>query len=260
MIAPMNDDAVIVTQLRTAGCVFAEDEARLLLEAAGSPAQLAAMVNRRVAGQPLEHILGWVEFRGRRLIVEPGVFVPRQRTGFLVEQAVRLAAPGAIVLDVCCGCGAIGAAIAAELGRVELHATDVDPAAVACARRNLPEHTVHQGDLFAALPPALRGRADLVVANVPYVPTEAIASMPPEAREHEPRTALDGGADGLTLLRRVTAEAPGWLAPGGHLLIETSREQAPAAQAAFAAHALSARMATEDELGATVVIGRKLAD
>src|SRR5262245_9989650 len=213
MIAMMNDDPSIVAQLRTAGCVFAEDEARLLVEAAGTPTELAAMVNLRVAGQPLEHILGWVEFRGRRLIVEPGVFVPRQRTGFLVEQAVGLAAPGAVVIDVCCGCGAIGGAVAAELGRVELYATDVDAVAVACARRNLPGHTVVQGDLFAALPPGLRGRADLVVANVPYVPTEAIASMPPEAREHEPRTALDGGADGLDLLRRVATDAPGWLAP-----------------------------------------------
>jgi release factor glutamine methyltransferase len=218
------------------------------------------MVNRRVAGQPLEHILGWVEFRGQRLIVEPGVFVPRQRTGFLVEQAAGLAPAGAIVIDMCCGCGAIGAAIAAELDRCDLYAADLDPVAVACARRNLPDRPVFQGDLFAPLPPALRGRADLVVANVPYVPTEAIASMPPEAREHEPRAALDGGADGLDLLRRVAAEAPHWLAPGGHLLIETSREQAPAARAAFADRRLTATVAVDDEVAATVVIGRKLAD
>jgi release factor glutamine methyltransferase len=260
MIAPMDDQPGIVAQLRSAGCVFAEDEARLLVDAAGTPAELAAMVNRRVAGQPLEHILGWVEFRGRRLIVEPGVFVPRQRTGFLVAQAVRLAPVGAVVIDVCCGCGAIGAAVAAELDRADLYACDRDPVAVACARRNLPDRPVFQGDLFAPLPPALRARADLVVANVPYVPTEAITSMPPEARDHEPRSALDGGGDGLDLLRRVAADAPGWLAPGGHLLIETGREQAPAAQAAFAVHGLSAWVATDEELGATVAIGRKLAD
>src|SRR5207249_4263400 len=101
---------------------------------------------------------------------------------------------------------------AAEVRNIEVHAADLDPAAVACAARNLPAGRVYQGDLYAALPASLRGRVDLVVANVPYVPTEAIAGMPTEARDHEPRSALDGGADGLDVLREVAAAAPEWLA------------------------------------------------
>ena len=95
---------------------------------------------------------------------------------------------------------------------------------------------------------------------MPYVPTGEIGFLPPEARAHEPRVALDGGADGLDVLRRVAAGAPQWLRPGGHLLIETTERQAPSAQAAFAASGLTARVASSDDLDATVVIGRLLAD
>jgi release factor glutamine methyltransferase len=196
----------VVTTLRAAGCVFAEDEASLLVAAAGSPAELAAMVDRRVAGLPLEHILGWAQFCGLRIAVDPGVFVPRRRTEFLVHQAVALG--GSVVVDLCCGTAAVGAAIAAALGPVELHAVEIDPAALPCARRNVTRGHVYEGDLFTPLPDALRGRVDLLVANAPYVPTDAIGTMPPEARDHEARVALDGGADGLDVQRRVVAEAP----------------------------------------------------
>jgi release factor glutamine methyltransferase len=241
-------DAGIVARLRAAGCVFAEDEARLLAEA---PGDLGALVARRVAGEPLEALLGWAGFRGLRIVVEPGVFVPRQRTAFLVEQALAFARPGGIAVDLCCGTGAIGAALAAAVPGLEVHAADVDPAAVACARRNLPR--AHQGDLFDALPSALRGRVDVLAVNAPYVPTSAIATMPPEARDHEPRVALDGGPDGVDVHRRVAAEAGEWLAPGGVVLIETSEAQAPATAAALAG--LHPRIARDDERDATVVIG-----
>ncbi|GDY32276.1 methylase [Gandjariella thermophila] len=239
--------------------MFAEDEAALLVAAARTAAELDALVERRVAGEPLEHVLGWAEFCGLRIAVDAGVFVPRRRTEFLVRLAVDLAAPGAVAVDLCCGSGAVGAALAAALGRVELHAVDVEPAAVACARRNLAPAggRVYQGDLTEPLPATLRGRVDVLVANVPYVPTEAIGLMPPEARVHEPRAALDGGPDGLDVLRRVAAAAPRWLAPGGHLLIETGERQAPAALAAFAAHDLAPRVAHSDAVGATVVIGTR---
>lgn len=246
----------VVATLRTAGCVFAEDEARLLRERATTREELAAMVARRVAGEPLEYIVGWVEFCGLRLHIEPGVFVPRQRTAFLVERAVALAAPGAVVVDLCCGCGAIGAAIADRVDRVELYASDLDATAVANARRNLPDGRVFGGDLFEPLPTDLRHRVDLVVANVPYVPTEHIALMPAEAREHEPRSALDGGSDGLDILRRVARQAPRWLRASGHLLIETSAEQAPYAARAFTADGLASSVVADDERGATVVIGQ----
>jgi release factor glutamine methyltransferase len=247
-------EPLIVARLRAAGCVFAEDEAQLLMASAGTSEELDAMVERRTAGLPLEQVLGWAEFCGLRVAVDPGVFVPRRRTEFLVQQAAALAGPGAIVVDLCCGAGAIGAALAAAVEDAEVHAVDIDPAAVRCARRNVPGH-VYQGDLYQPLPDRLRGRVGVVAANVPYVPTDEIGFLPPEARTHEPLVALDGGPDGLDVLRRVAAGAPDWLAPGGHLLIETSERQAPAAAAAFEASGLTARVVSSSDLGATVLIG-----
>jgi release factor glutamine methyltransferase len=253
----------VVARLRAAGCVFAEDEADLLLAAAHTPAELAAMVDRRVQGLPLEQIVGWAEFCGLRILVDPGVFVPRRRTELLVRQAIAVAPVGAgrdgapvVVVDLCCGSGAVGAALLAALDRVEVHAADIDPAAVRCARRNVvgPRGHVHEGDLDAPLPPALRGRVDVLVANAPYVPTDEIRLMPPEARLHEPQTALDGGADGLDLHRRVAQASPRWLAPGGHVLIETSERQAPRTAQLLAEAGLVARVVSDDELDGTVVV------
>jgi release factor glutamine methyltransferase len=252
-------DSPIVARLRAAGCVFAEDEARLLMSAARTPAELDAMVGRRAAGLPLEQVVGWAEFCGLRIVVAPGVFVPRRRTEFLVQQAEAVARPGAVIVDLCCGAGAIGAALAAAVDRAEVHAADLDPAAVRCARQNLPGGHVYQGDLYAPLPAGLRGRVAVLAANVPYVPSEQIGFLPPEAREHEPRAALDGGADGLDVLRRVAAGAVGWLAPGGHLLSEISERQAPQAEAALAAGGLPAHVVSSADLDVTVVIGRRLA-
>jgi release factor glutamine methyltransferase len=252
---PNTLDAV-VTRLRTAGCVFAEEEAALLVAAATGP-ELRLLVDRRVAGEPLEHLLGWAEFCGLRIAVDPGVFVPRRRTEFLVRQAAARGLPGSVVVDLCCGSGALGVALASLVAGLELHAADLDPVAVACARRNVGDvgGRVHQGDLFDALPAVLRGHVDLLLANVPYVPSEAVAWMPPEARDHEARMALDGGADGLDVARRVVREAPAWLAPGGTLLFETSEHQAPDAVRMVAAAGLVPDVATDDEVGATVVIG-----
>ncbi len=279
--------SAVIGRLRAAGCVFAEDEARLLISTARTPADLATMVERRVAGLPLEHVLGWADFCGLRIAVDPGVFVPRRRTEFLVGEAVALArrsaeragsailtrpAPGpaspagpvrarprTVVVDLCCGTGAIGAALAAILGQVELHAADLDPAAVRCARRNVTAAggRVYEGDLYGPLPATLRGRVDVLVASSPYVPTEAIGLLPPEARLHEPRVALDGGVDGLDVVRRVAAAAPMWLSPGGSLLVETSERQAPPTVEAVARNGLIPRVAGSDELDATVVIGTR---
>ncbi|RBO94433.1 release factor glutamine methyltransferase [Nocardia puris] len=306
----------VAARLRAAGCVFAEDEARLLTEAAGGSAvELERLVSQRVSGTPLEHLLGWAEFRGVRVAVGPGVFVPRQRSVFLVDEALALvrhsmralgedapsatatrpgtpashttatrtphttAAPSGteafldgaarsgpqpnrpVIVDLCCGSGALGLALTTALAGqdipVDLHAADIEPVAVACARRNLAPigGSVYEGDLFTPLPHHLRGRVDILLANTPYVPTAHIADMPPEARDHEPRSALDGGPDGLDLFRRVAAEAPHWLAPGGHLLVETSTEQAPTATAILTTHGLTPRLAESEEHYATVVIG-----
>ncbi|MEV0599977.1 putative protein N(5)-glutamine methyltransferase [Streptomyces sp. NPDC050315] len=255
-----------IARLRTTGSVFAEDEADLLLAAAGTPDVLDAMVERRAAGLPLELVLGWAEFCGLRVAVAPGVFVPRRRTEFLARQASTLIAAAAtaragrpVVADLCCGSGAVGAALAAAAPApgIELYAADIDPAAVRCARRNIPRTVgeVSEGDLYEGLPTAVRGRIDVLVANVPYVPTHQVGLLPPEARDHEPLVALDGGTDGLDILRRVTAEAPQWLTPGGHLLIETSERQAASAAEAFRHSGLTPRVVTSEEEYATVVIG-----
>jgi release factor glutamine methyltransferase len=298
---------VIITRLRAVGCVFAEDEAELLITAARTPAELAVMVDRRASGLPIEHVLGWAEFCGMRIAVDPGVFVPRRRTEFLVRVAADLAGqvldgqvpgrqvpgrqlpgrqvpgrqvPGqrrVVIVDLCCGSGAVGAALTAALSGTgipsstgipaaagtlagaELHAVDIDPAAVRCARRNIAAAggEVYEGDLYEPLPVALRGRVDFLVANVPYVPTGDIGLLPPEAREHEARVALDGGADGLDVLRRVAAAAPQWLAPGGCLLSETSERQAPLALAILARSELIPRVASCPDLNATVVLGTR---
>ncbi|WP_020658451.1 putative protein N(5)-glutamine methyltransferase [Amycolatopsis benzoatilytica] len=242
----------IVARLRAAGCVFAEDEARLLLDQASDG--LPEMVRRRVAGEPLEYVLGWAEFAGRRFVVAPGVFVPRHRTELLVRLAAGFARTRSVVLDLCCGSGALGATVAAEVPGIELYAADIEPAAVECARRNVPGK-VCEGDLYSPLPASLRGRVNVLISNVPYVPTDEVALMPPEARDHEPRVALDGGPDGLDVLRRVVAEAPEWLAPGGHVLFEASERQAEAAAAEVRRAGLAAAVEQSEELGATVVVG-----
>ncbi|WP_026365973.1 methyltransferase [Promicromonospora sukumoe] len=305
----------LVARLRAAGCVFAEDEARILVEAATSDdvtddARLEALVAARVDGLPLEHLVGWAELDGRRWGVAPGVFVPRQRSELLVREAaaraLSLAAavgagasagalPGAasealsgaeagpvLLVDLCCGCGALGGAVAARLlaagHDVELHAADVDPVAVTCAHENLEalaaeafaaraagadraqppgrlSAQTYTGDLGAPLPAEAWGRVDVLVANAPYVPTEAIGMMPPEAREHEPHAALDGGDDGLAILRRVIDLAPALLRPGGHLLVETGEAQVGAAVGHLEAAGLVPTVLTDDDLGATALVG-----
>ncbi|MFH8437123.1 putative protein N(5)-glutamine methyltransferase [Streptomyces sp. NPDC018007] len=245
-----------VLALRRAGCVFAEDEARLLHEAAATPDELSSLVERRAAGLPLEHVLGWAEFGGRRYAVDTGVFVPRRRTEFLVAQAAALAPRRAVVVDLCCGSGALGAALATVSDAAELHACDVEPAAVRCARRNVGElGHVYEGDLFDPLPNTLHARVDVLLANVPYVPTDDVALLPAEARVHEPRVALDGGGDGLDLMRRVAAGAPDWLAPGGSLLVEASERQRERAVEILRAAGLVPRVLVSEELYATVLVG-----
>ncbi len=252
--------AGIVTTLRTSGSVFAEEEAELLAAAASAPAELDGMVARRAGGLPLEQVVGWAEFCGLRITVEPGVFVPRRRSEFLVRQAIGLG-PSAgrrlVVLDMCCGAGAVGLALAHALGGAELHAADIDPVAVRCARVNVDGlGQVYEGDLYAPLPASLRGRVDILIANAPYVPTGEIALMPAEARLHEPRVALDGGPDGVDIHRRVAAGAPEWLAPGGCVLIETSERQASLTEAAMTAAGLDPRVVRDEDWSASVVIGQ----
>ncbi|GAA0728840.1 putative protein N(5)-glutamine methyltransferase [Dactylosporangium roseum] len=239
----------IVARLRAAGCVFAEDEAALLLGVAHDEDHLESMIARRAAGFPLEHVLGWADFAGARVAVTGGVFVPRHRTELLTTTARALVRPGHTVLDLCCGTGALGLVVVRDVTPVRLVASDVDPAAVECARRNLAPLTgeVFCGDLFAPLPADLRGTVDLLLANVPYVPTAEIAYLPEEFRVHEARSALDGGADGLDILRRLADEAPGWLAPGGTLLTEVGAAQVDPAREILSSAGLRPRTVSDTE-------------
>ncbi|GAA2047981.1 putative protein N(5)-glutamine methyltransferase [Catenulispora yoronensis] len=269
---PPPDPDAVTTRLRAAGCVFAEEEADLLIGATTDPALLDDFINRRCAGEPLEHIIGWAEFCGLRIAVGPGTFVPRRRSEFLVQTALVTVLdadpipPAITILDLCCGVAPFATALATRLSaaghHLEIHAADLDPTQLAYARRNLAPFAdrahVHEGDLYSALPDTLRGSVDLLVVNAPYVPTSAIATLPAEARAHEPRASLDGGADGLDLHRRIAAGAPEWLAPAGHVLIETSQEQAATTLAAFRAAGLAARIVEDEDLDATVVIGEHL--
>ncbi|GAA1073121.1 putative protein N(5)-glutamine methyltransferase [Tsukamurella spumae] len=236
----------IIGELRAAGCVFAEREAALLTDAASGD-ELEALVRRRCAGEPLEHLLGWVEFRGRRLRIGPGVFVPRRRTELLSE----LADGTGMLVDLCCGVGPVVSTAASA----KAYGVDIDRTAAEYAARNAPTATILVGDLYAPLPGALRGTVDVIAANAPYVPTAAIATMPAEARDREPHRALDGGPDGLALHRRIVRDAPRWLRSGGRVVIETGRQQATYTIAAMRAVGLQTHIEIDDERQATVAVG-----
>jgi release factor glutamine methyltransferase len=237
-----------IARLRAAGCVFAEDEADVLAEAARG--DLADLVARRVQGEPLEQVVGYADFAGVRVKLRPNVFVPRVRSQLLVRTALQHAP--AVLLDLCCGSGALGLAVRRRLPSVALYATDIDPIAVACARDN-GITDVYQGDLFTPLPPKLRHTVNVLIANVPYVATDHIALLPAEARDHEPRTALDGGPDGLDVFRAVVDEAGHWLAPGGVLLSEITEAQEEAAVDAVRKQGLDAEVIYDEDLEARVI-------
>lgn len=254
----MIEDEVAAARLREAGCVFAQDEVELLREvAAGDANRFHDLLERRVAGGALEHVVGFAQFLGRRFVVEPGVFVPRQRSDLLVDVACELAEPGMVVVEPCCGCGAIGATIAREVGGVVLHATEIDPVAARCARENLGTlGSVVVGDLFEPLPAGLQGEVDLVVANAPYVPSAEVALLPRDVRASEPLQALDGGDDGLDLARRIAVESTAWLRHGGSLVVEASEAQAALLREAFEDAGLVAYVRRDAEADATAVVGR----
>ena len=216
----------VVARLAAAGCIAADEEAEMLTEAAGGdPGRLDALVRRRERGEPVEWIVGWAPFCGLRIAVAHGVYVPRVQTEVLARRAVSLLPPGGVAVDLATGSGAVAAVLLAAGG--EVVATEIDPAAVACSRAN--GVTVFEGDLDEPLPTRYERRVDVLTANVPYVPTAAISLLPRDVQDHEPRLALDGGADGLDHVRRVLALAPRWLRPRtGRILVEIGPDQAAA--------------------------------
>jgi release factor glutamine methyltransferase len=205
----------VVARLRAAGSVFAEDEAELL----DGDDQL---IERRIAGERLEHVLGWVDFAGLRLEVDAGVFIPRPQTEALAQRAAALRP--SLALDLFAGCGAIACVVKSRNPEARVVAGELDPVALACARRNGQRFGVEVfiSDVDAGIPAELEGRVDVMTANVPYVPT---AELPYVPHDGEPVAALDGGPDGDDWIRRVTSIAPRWLRPGGTLLIEVDERR-----------------------------------
>ena len=245
--------AELAALLRAAGCVYAEDEAALLL--AEALPQRAAMVARRVAGEPLEYVLGWVELGGVRLSLDAGVFIPRQRTVLLIDTAQRLLGAEDALLDLCCGSGAIAAILAGRLPGLRVTAADIGPIAVENAARNLAAFRGKAvvADLFDGVPRELAGTFAVITANVPYIPTAELAFIARDAREHEPTATHDGGEDGLRILARVAGQAQSWLAPGGSLLSECSIGQIEAALHILEQAGLKASV--QDDGETAVVIG-----
>jgi len=236
----------ITARLRAAGCVAAEEEAAELLAAAPNEEQLRAMVTRRCAGEPLAWVVGAVAFGGEAVLVHPGVFVPRLQTEALAREAVARLPDSGIAVDLCTGSGAVAVVLARQRPRATIFGTEIDPMAVACARAN--GVTVHEGDMGDPLPATLRGMVDVVTGVVPYVPTGALHLLPRDSTEHEPRHALDGGADGTDELRRAVAAAAVLLRAGGSLLLEVGGKEDAVLVPELRAHGFGdLEAATDDE-------------
>ena len=211
-------------RLATAGCVAPREEAAQLVAAARDGAELEALVARRTAGEPLAWLVGSVTFCGIRVTVHPRVYVPRQHTEPLAQRAAAMLPDGGVAVDLCTGSGAIAAVLQAGAPSTTVVATDLDPAAVTCARENGVDALL--GDLDDPLPAALLGAVDVMTAVVPYVPTPELRFLPRDVLAFEPRAALDGGQGGLQVLTSVVARSSRWLRPGGRLLLELGGDQA----------------------------------
>jgi release factor glutamine methyltransferase len=228
------------------------------------------VVRRRAAGEPLQQILGLTEFYSHPFQMAPGVFIPRPETERLVEEALAFIAPedqrllAPVALEIGCGSGIIGISLALEVPRLTVHASDINPAAIELAGRNAHQLGVdarvlfHQGSRFDPFPGHLKGQADLVVSNPPYIPTEDIAGLDPEVAEHDPHTALDGGKDGLVFYRAIVSEAGNWLRPGGGLAVEIGADQGEAVRNIFASSGCEEIRVIQDYSGLDRIVTARL--
>jgi release factor glutamine methyltransferase len=211
-------------RLAAAGCVLAQEEAEELAAAAhGDDELLAALVERRTTGEPLAWITGTVVFCGCSVAVGPSVYVPRWQSEPLAERAAELLPPDGRAIDLGTGSGAIACVLLDRRPGASVLGTERDPVAAQCARGN--GVTVAAGDLFEGVPASWKGTVDLIVAVLPYVPTAEIAYLPRDVRTFEPTSALDGGDDGLVVVRRAVSEAREWLGERGHVLFEIGGDQ-----------------------------------
>jgi release factor glutamine methyltransferase len=238
----------IVHTLAAGGCVDPEGEAGLMLVAAGEGVGgIDELVARRLGGEPLAWISGFVWFGGVRVLVDPGVFVPRPHTEALARRAVELLPDDGVAVDLCTGSGAVAAVLHSARPNALVLATDLDPVAVACARRNGIDALL--GDLDEPIPSEVRGRVDVVTVVAPYVPSEELHLLPRDVLEHEPRRALDGGNGGTAILLRATEAAGRLLRPGGRILLELGGDQAHRIARALSDHGLAVARLLRDEDG-----------
>jgi len=218
------EPGTLAARLAGAGFVAVDEEAAELVAASGGRRHvLDEMVERRLAGEPLAWITGRTRFCGHEVAVHPGVYVPRWHSEPLAGRAAARLPANGVAVDLCTGAGAVALTMARGRPSARVLGTDIDPRAVACARANGVD--AFPGDLFDPLPVDLRGRVDVVVAVVPYVPTPALAVLPRDTLAFESPLAYDGGRDGTDVLRRVVAESPRFLRPGGALLLELGGDQ-----------------------------------
>ncbi len=239
---------------------------RAVVEAAGG--RFRALVARRADHEPLQHLLGYEDFRGLRLRVTPDVLIPRPETEGLVEWALELLNASSsngspLLADIGTGSGAIACALAAACPDARVVATDISPAALAVAEGNVRalglggRVRVIAGDLLeplAAEPAAL----DMIVANAPYLPSGILPSLPREVFAFEPRQALDGGPDGMEVIRRLLTAAPAALRPGGRLVLEIGEEQAAPLAAVMTAAGFVDVAAREDLRGVSRYLAGRL--
>lgn len=213
----------VVARLAAAGCVAADEEADDLLAGAPDAEALEQWLRRRARGEPLAWITGRLRFAGSDVVVDPGVYVPRIQSEELARRAAALlasSAPPRRAADLCTGAGVIAHHLAGRVPAARVVGVDRDRRAVACARRNAVPTVL--GDLGE---PLAGGAFAVVTAVAPYVPTGAMATLPADVVRYEPHRALDGGPDGLDVVRRVVADASRLLRPGGWLLVEVGGEQ-----------------------------------
>ncbi|HMC53317.1 MAG TPA: methyltransferase domain-containing protein [Acidimicrobiales bacterium] len=227
--------ATVVNRLKAAGCLAAVEEAEQLIASAPDDNVLELWIRRREQGEPPAWITGTVQFCGRTLHVDQGVYVPRYQSEELARRASNLLpGNGGWAVDLCTGAGAVAAHLMAEAPDATVVGVDVDERAAVCARRNGVLAVV--ADLGEPLRPET---FDVVTAVAPYVPTGKLGLLPPDVQRYEPRLTLDGGGDGLDLVRRIVVTAARLLRPGGWLLTELGGEQDKRLAATLAASGFS---------------------
>jgi release factor glutamine methyltransferase len=197
---------------------------------------ILALASRRIAGEPLQHVLGETDFYGCRLQVEPGVFIPRFETEEVAEFAAERIKPEHSVLDLCTGSGCIALAVQKKTG-ARVTASDISAEALALAKRNAEENGVTVDFMLSDMFEAIEEKFDVILSNPPYIATAEIGTLDPVVRDFEPGAALDGGEDGLKFYRVIAAEAKNYLRAGGLIVLEIGAGQAEAVSALFAGYA-----------------------